>query len=273
MLIKTLERQENYPHLLDRPRRTKQEITPSMPLISDTREEQELEVHQAYKNFQIIEEHFNTPETSQDTNTSAPVKEFVKLINPDDIPPLIPPKARPPPIPPRANQQNIMCVLHISIQHIIYITVCMHTHTYLHTCTHNCTCSLTDIFFPHSQETIPPPLPPKPHSLAQYPPEPNDVSVFQKVRHRRAASDSSVVSGLSEDTEKGPSSPPPPLPPRHKEDNNEEVKERDIETSGGWTMVQRSEIISPPPTPSNPTSIHSKQHTKWKKPRWAKKCE
>ncbi len=89
------------------------------------------------------------------------------------------------------------------------------------------------------------------------------------------------MSGLSEDVSTPLS--PPPLPPNHpRESENflvDEIK-KDPEISEDWTLVEKSEVfdeerleVSPPVTPSTSSTGSTPGKIKWKKPRWAKKCE
>ena len=95
------------------------------------------------------------------------------------------------------------------------------------------------------------------------------------------SSDSSIMSGLSEDVNTPLS--PPPLPPNHpRESENflaDETK-KDTDISKDWTLVEKSEVfederseVSPPVTPSTASTGSTPGKIKWKKPRWAKKCE
>ncbi len=143
---------------------------------------------------------------------------------------------------------------------------------------------------------MPPPLPPKPRTayeitkpraFTHYSSESEAdrrLTTSSRLGHRRVSSDSSIVSGLSEEVT-GPVSPPP-LPPNHPreaEDIVENYKQdkMELETKEGWTFVEKSELsdvfersdMSPPTTPSTNSSGNTPAKIKWKKPRWAKKCE
>ena len=101
------------------------------------------------------------------------------------------------------------------------------------------------------------------------------MTTTSRLGHRRASSDSSIMSGLSEEVPSPIS--PPPLPPNHPRETEDIVKdiqekdEREVETKEGWTFVEKSDV-SPPATPSTTSSNNTPAKIKWKKPRWAKKC-
>jgi hypothetical protein len=132
---------------------------------------------------------------------------------------------------------------------------------------------------------FPPAVPPKPHP----PPLPPRVrhhteqteETEREKGHRRAASDSSVVSGNIEEADVSTSSPPPPVPPKKKmlpegyrdgrssKHQYDEVKIDDKKDLEEWTMVDTVDELTSSTAVASNVSTPSKN--KWKKPRWAKK--
>lgn len=92
------------------------------------------------------------------------------------------------------------------------------------------------------------------------------------------------MSGLSEE----PVQSPPPIPPKQRynrdlthlnetekeeESKKEEISKEPEKEIEEWTLIEQLEESSPSPVTSSSSSTPAKQHHKWKKPRWAKKCK
>ena len=150
-------------------------------------------------------------------------------------------------------------------------------------------------------KVAPPPIPPRTRHLTEnYPNEFEPTKQYCR-NHRRAASDSSIISGgATEDiVDTHPLSPlPPPVPPKkkallaemvtrgdqilsnaeqkdekEKEKENENEKKEKMMEEEGWTIVDPLEESTVSQLTSSTASTPGKQHHKWKKPRWARKCK